>query len=1105
MKKKISAAFLGGFQVFRGSQPVVGFGYDKVRALFAYLAVEDCILFNRVLLAGLFWPEHSQEKAYHSLRQAVLRLRSTIQDDHPLFFIHRKGIERNPLANFLTDVMQFESLIRGYSIGEKKDITLLESAVELYQGEFLKGLSLAGAEAFEEWLFNRREYFHRQVVSAVEKIVVHHERLLNLETARLYVEKLLNLEPWREEAHRKLMLLLARLGQRSAALRQYELCRQVLLARLDLLPDEETDSLYRRIREMHFIENPGFEITTPLIGRDSELSQLKKMLSDPYTRLVTITGPGGIGKTRLALQLLKDMYGSDIRLFLNGVMFLELSGVNSIERFLSYLVEAFHLSLIKDTDQIHQIIHYLKDKELLIILDNFEQLINKEVLDFITNLLRETHNVKLVATSRHKLNLNSEVVLSLKGLTFPDPTQPVRLKNLPEQRYGAVDFFLRRIKQARPGLIMQEEDTLAVIRLCQMVEGLPLALLLAASWADSLSLAEIAAEVKGNLDFLRVEWQDLSERHRSMHAALNVSWNLLRQEERQIFSYLSVFNGGFSSEAALAVAGASKVVISSLVNKSILNYDLDKHHYSLHELLRQYGSEKLAENDPQKKELQDRHSQYFCQYMRNHFAIHDRKDEKGVLHDLEREFDNYQAAWKNACEQGREGEIQDLAGGLHFVFTRKARYTEGTELFEYALNHLSGQESSNPLHTARITAYLGDLAALAGNWEKGRDLLKHALDAAENTITHEKSALELKAFILSRLGAFTPSAEEAKKYLDRSLALLRQSGDKRQAAFVLGKLGDLTRITGDLEVAKKLLEESLRLQETAISSEKVNTMVVLGLHALRTGDLEKSESLLREAANLAHLQDDKERLADALEAKGMGSVYSGKFQEAVPLFKQSLGIRQELGQKARISKCNAFIGLTKLHEGQSKQAKMFAHQAFSVAVETGDSPTIATSLWARGAALLDAGDLDISKESLLESISFFRSGWQQDWHSRRGMVYSYLSCLESCKGEFLASEGYLKLGLQHILEYRSYIGLLHCLAFGARLLYKKGEEEKSGEIYSLVKMQPFVKNSVFFERMVGRIFFPQFPASEKQGIDGMQVGVIENLWKAGLSLDNLLG
>jgi predicted ATPase/DNA-binding SARP family transcriptional activator len=1105
MQGRISAIFLGGFKVFRGSEPVVGFGYDKVKALFAYLAVEDPIPFNRDLLAGLFWPEHPKDKAHHSLRQAVLRLRSLFQEDPQLFLIHRTVIQRNPLANVSTDVHQFESFISRYSSGGKHDITSLESAVKHYRGEFLKGLSMPGVEAFEEWLFNHRGYFHRRVVYALEKIVVHYERHMNYDQARLNVEKLLELEPWREEAHRKLMLLFARMGQRSAALRQYEVCRHFLLEHLDLLPDEETDSLHRRIREMRSSSYSTIEPTTPLIGRDSELSRLKRLLSDPYTRLVTITGPGGIGKTRLALQLLKDIVERDVGLFLNGAVVLELNGVHSTDKFLSVFEDAFHLTLQMGIDKKTQIIQYLKDKELLIILDNFEQLVDDDSLYYLTTLLKETQNVKFVATSRRKLNLSSEVVLSLKGLSYPDPTQNIRVDNLLEQKYGAVNFFLLRLRQSKPDLVFSEEDIQAVVRLCQLVEGLPLALLLAAAWGDSLSIPEITAAVDGNLDFLRVEWQDLPKRHRSMRAALNVSWNFLEPEERQVFSHLSIFHGGFSLEAAQAIAGASQEVISSLVNKSILNYDVDKRRYSLHELLLQFGSEKLAQNNLKKKTLQDRHSQFFSQIIRKIFPIPDKQDEKAVLYELEREIDNYQEAWRNACKKGRTGEILDLSGGLHFFLTGRALYQQGIKLFEFAFYLISDQESSNPLLDAYISAYLGDIVALSGDWEKGRELLKRALDAVENAVKSEIYILHLKAFILSRLGAFTPNAEEAKDYLECSLALLNELGDERQGAYVLAKLGDMTRITGDLEGAKDLLEESLRLQEAVNSPQKINTMVILGLHALRMGDLEKSAYLFREAAALARKQDNKDLLAAALEAQGMGRGYSGNFQEAIKSFEQSLKIRQEMSQKANISNCCAFIGLTKLHLGLTKEARVIAQQAYSLSLETGDSPTIATSLWVKGAVLLAAGALEDSKKSLLESISYFHSGWQQDWHSRRGMVYAFLSGIESCKGDLTAAKDYLKLGLQPILANRSYLGLLHCLTFGAKLLIMKGDQEKAVKIYSLVKMQPFVKNSVFFDRVMGGKVFFQNHVIEKEGREGMVGGMTASLWKASISLLDFLG
>jgi predicted ATPase/DNA-binding SARP family transcriptional activator len=953
MKSGVSAAFFGGFELFQGLEPVAGFGYDKVKALFAYLAIEDAIPFNRDVLAGMFWPDQPESKALHSLRQALSRLRAVLRDEDseaPLFLTYRTAIQRNPQANIVTDVFKFESSIKRSLNGEGIDISKLESAVDLYRGELLKGLSLSGAEGFEEWLFNRREYFHRQVVSALERIVSHHEFRLNFDRARIYAEKWLDLEPWREEAHRKLMLHYARTGQRSSALRQYDICRRVLLDRLDLLPDEETEGLYRRIRAMGAIKNILPEKATPFIGREAEISRLVKFLSDPYSRLITIAGPGGVGKTSLALEVGRFVNIRGRHLYLNGVVFVELSSASSLDNILAGIAEALSYVFQRGIEKKTQIIQQLKDKELLIILDNFEHLVHEENLTFIHALLKETQEIKLLVTSRRRLNMSSEILIPLGGLSFPDPAQSSMIvENAKVQKFSAVELFETRLSRIQLGIRLTDEDEIAMIRICQFVEGNPLALELAAAWAGTHSLLEIAVEIERSLDFLKAEWHDLPPRHRSMRAALDVSWNMLEPEEKRVFSYLSVFRNSFTLEASQAVAGASKRMLARLVNKSIIQYDPHQQRYSIHELLQQFGAEKLAGNAAQLTAVQNNHMKFYAEFMQSHFPCSHNQEENGSLDELVRELDNLKEAWIRASERRSLVDMDIFAGGLHHIFHRKSRYKEGIELFDIAIDRLSSKrEENSSLSYAWILAYLGDIHSHAGNSDKGRKLLQLSLEAATRVESSGLLLQPLRAFVFSRLGAFTPSAREASGFLEQSLTLFRELGDQRQAAFVLAKLGDLTRMAGDLEKSMVLLEESLRMQESTSSPEKVNTLVVLGLYALRKGDLDNSEPFFTEAAALARKQKDRDKLAVALEAQGMGCGYRGNFEKGVDLFHKSLEIRLEVGQMVNVSNCYAFIALTKLHLNLPKQANTYAQQAYCVAKEAGDLPTLATALWAKG-------------------------------------------------------------------------------------------------------------------------------------------------------------
>jgi DNA-binding SARP family transcriptional activator/predicted ATPase len=1100
-----SATFFGGFEVHRDGELLAGFGYEKVKALFAYLAVENPVPLSREVIASVFWPEQPEEKARHSLRQAVSQLRAVLRYDEkePAFILaSRTSIQRNPQVCIRCDVSEIEGCLTA-STSEGSDIAALERGVSLYRGELLKGLSLSGAEPFEEWLANRRAYYHRLVATSLEKIIDIHEHRSNFEQARIFAEKWVSLEPWREEAHRKLMLYYARCGQRSAALWQYQACRRELLDGLDISPDRETESLARRIQFQNHLQKSLPQQTSPIIGREPELERLEGYLSDSDTRLVTLTGQGGVGKTRLALEVGKRIYTQDRRLFLNGVVFVPLSGSTSLEGLLAGVAQSLGLSLARDVDQKKALLHQLKDLELLLILDNFEQLIEPAVLSFVSKVLSETRLVKILVTSRHRLHLSGEVLVPLAGLSYPKTTSTaMQYSDSLESTYEAVEFFLTRMARSGARLTLSELETSALVRLCQLVEGLPLGLELASVWIDMLSIPEITREVERSLDFLQAEYADLPDRHRSMRVAMEVSWTLLNEEEKLAFSALSVFRGGFTWKAAKAVAGADRRILSSLVNKSILRYDDQQQRCSLHELLLQFAAGKLAEDDPRRTEILDRHCTYFSSFARFHDPILSGQIDEDNLDDLEWELGNLGAAWSWACDKKWAAGISGLAGCLHQLFSRRGIYQEGVRYFQMGLDSFPDQYSpDDPLAYARLTAFAGDLSAQAGYWESGRKLLLRSL---EHTSSHQQLGEEtesLKAFVFSRLGAFTQDSTSAGDFLLQSLQLYQGLKDSRQAARVLVDLGNLTRVSGNLEQARSYLEESLRIQEeTGLSLEKIHTLTVLGLYALRTGELADSVPHLEEAVRLARTVKDRDRLAEALEARGMACLYLGSFQQAEAFFHQSLEIRSELGQLAYISAVPPFIAYAQLHQGLWKQAAAEVLPAYSLARELGYPASAATALVVHGASALAEGDYDQARHDLAESVAAYRTGWQQDWQARRGMALAYLSCVDCLEDKLEQAKMHLVHSLQLSVELHSYFGVVHGLAAGSLFLIKTGRMDWAEKIYSLAKTQPLVKYSALFNELIGRYI----PARSDQPVSRAAVGdqrsTIQELWEAAQAL-----
>ncbi|NUO02992.1 MAG: hypothetical protein HUU01_20475, partial [Saprospiraceae bacterium] len=466
---------------------------------------------------------------------------------------------------------------------------------------------------FETWMLAEQARLRELVIQALHTLAIYHAGQGQLAQGIGFVRRLLSMEPWREEAHRQLMGLLAQAGQRSAALAQYEICRQILVEELGVDPGPETKALYERIRagdlsqRAQKLESTGeFSSTpllpsplaplsprhnlppqpTPFIGREQEIAEIKQLLlEEPACRLLTLMGPGGIGKTRLALAAAAEVKDS----FPHGVHFAPLASVGEPEIIISALAEALHLTIQAGVKPKTELFNYLDEKQLLLVIDNLEHLLAG--VGLLSEILMAAPQVKLLATSRERLNLQEEWSYRVQGLSFPKDASP----DTNFESYSAMRLFLERACRAEAGFNLSEADLPHVIRLCQLVDGMPLALELAAPWVRSITCREIVQEIERSLDFLTTSLRNTPARHRSIKAVLEQTWQRLPETEKALLCKLSVFQGGCLREAAIQVTGATLTLLSSLVDKALLRR-AESGRYELHELIRQFETALDTEN-----------------------------------------------------------------------------------------------------------------------------------------------------------------------------------------------------------------------------------------------------------------------------------------------------------------------------------------------------------------------------------------------------------------------------------------------------------------------------------------------------------------------------
>ena len=565
---------------------------------------------------------------------------------------------------------------------------------------------------------------------------------------------------------------------------------------------------------------------TSFVGRASELDEIDRLLEDSDCQLLTLVGPGGAGKTRLALEAAARR----IERYPHGVHFVPLVSVASPE----FLAPAVAESIQFAVDGAHsgfsaqeQLLDYLGERSTLLVLDNFEHLVDGAGL--LAEIMERAPNVELLTTSRERLNLQSEWVLDVHGLDLAENGNGAS---------GALRLFLERARQIRPGFSLDDDERAEAVRVCGLVEGLPLGIELAASWVSVLSCSEIADEIERNIDFLATSMRDVPERHRSLRAAFDQSWRLLSVEQQAVLARLSVLRGDFGRDAAVAVADADLRLLSELVSKSLVRRP-DFGRYDVHELLRQYAAEKLAAGSPNAlAATRERHARHYLG------ALDERREAlvgNGVVQardELRRDLDNLRVAAEWAVTSWAEDEARGVLAGLDEFFLAHSWF-DGAQTFERLASIASDLDQRSPvaLATAAHRACLG--SALGYDEELDRLALEFLPGLREQRMTWELSACLLA---LGVNACYRDVYPEATAYLDEAVATARSAGDGVREVHSLSWLGFVQLLQDHLEGARASFEASRATAE-------------------RLGN---PQNLAYALSKLGILADAEERYADAM-------------------------------------------------------------------------------------------------------------------------------------------------------------------------------------------------------------------------------------------------
>jgi predicted ATPase/DNA-binding SARP family transcriptional activator len=986
----------------------------KALALLAYLAV-TARPHSRLELATLLWDGYTDAAALAYLRRELW----TLNELAPGLIDADRDTVALMEAALVCDVIVFRSnLAHIRTHGHAATVTCaacaeaLKAATDLYRGAFMEGFSVRDGVPFENWQRDQAEMLRREQADALEKLAEHstHTPDVSLRLAQRW----LALDPLNEAAHRLLMRLHTTAGNRSAALQQYQQCVDLLRRDLNAAPQPETTRLYLAARENALTTRRAAELVapvveapssptppTPFIERSEDLRHLARLLADPGCTLLTLVGPGGIGKTRLALETTRRLSDQ----FADGAYFVPLVGLSDPEHLIPAIANSVGYQFYRHDDLKTQLIDFLANKHLLLTLDNFEQLLAGAAV--LAELTANAPRLKLLITSRERLNLRSEWTFEVQGLDVPPAHETPSADSVTGYpayaEYSAIRLFHDCAR--RVGATLNEGDMPHIIDICRLVGGMPLAIELAAAWTRALTCAEIAVELRQSLDFLQTSMRDMPARHWSLRAVFDASWQTLTDAERGLFSRLSIFRGGFRREAAQQVASASLALLSTLLDKSLIRRTEDGR-YELHEMLRQYAETKLV--GASRAEAQDRHADYFMTFIA---ARHDRlrgADEIAAVREITEELENIRVAWSHTIADSR---VDLISKGVQIVqyYNVVGYQQEAMDILERAAACLRALPPTREVEITLAHALVGlrwfceddfkatyvsnefveeGIALLrkhhadqhlafalyvnghhyinVSQWETGERLFNEANQHARAKgdlydIVLTQAAL---AYIYDQRGDYDSSIATCQE----ALALARRIENASSMAHILVKLTNVCRLQGYYADAQRYATESIALRRTLGSwwgeADAANNLALV-LKAL--GNYEEALAISESSLRAFERAGSMGGMASTLNDLGVIARAQGRLQDALHHHRQAFDLFEVLGSTWGMAFGANDIGLVLHLLNDRDGAQQWYERGTDLARHTGNRYDLTVGLCRQAVLACERDQLELADGWLAEA------------------------------------------------------------------------------------------------------------------------------------------
>jgi DNA-binding SARP family transcriptional activator/predicted ATPase len=888
------------------------FRLRKARDVIKLLALAPNHQLHKEQVMEMLWPEADPDHTANNLHQALYTarqaLRCTQERAGPFLVLEGDVLWLSAEATPVwVDVKAFEQAVK--VAHQQGTVQSYERAISLYSGDLLP------EDNYEAWAQNHRSRLRKAYLELLYRLGNLCEAQQAFDQAQAAFSRLVQEDALNEEASTGLMRVYARMGQHGQAVRLYHDLVDGLKDELDLAPGPETQQVYQQIlageinppavedykkATARFLENLP-QLLPHFVGREDEIQALTHLLNSPEERLVTVLGLGGMGKTRLAIETARQMKMQ----FTDGICLVAVSELQLDASLLPTIAEAVGLKLPflpespaglpvpKSHDQ-HDILlylaDYLKDRRMLLILDSFERVIGGAT--HISQLLEGTRQLKIMVTSRVRLNLLCEQVFPLDGMDYPDQGAPLS----PGSAYSAVQLFIEAAQRVRPAFIFDQHSCQAIYEICRLNQGMPLGILLAAGWMETMEPEQIATELRQSQDLLEGVFHDAPERMHSLRATFEYSWRLLSAHLRQAFAKVAVFQSSFNAQRAMDICGVKRIELRELVDHSLLLCPVPDQ-YRLHDLLRQYAQEKLNEDHALSDELNNRHAQVYLAWLGDLETSLKSKLHYAALEEVDAVYADLLAGWNWAVENEKWALLKRSEWAWGQYHKVRVRADEGQAVFYRAALKLKtiGLTTGNLGLWLRLSIWqakcLLDLQAV----EKVEQIIQEMERLlAGRSIGADELGYERAMLIYLKLTcgyASQPQRPPDKQSCLLALKLLEKEADDWSVSLAYYELGKCMGYLGDVRQEQQYILKALRLQKKIGDPSLIlSCLNLLGMTYMYMGQPELGMACVLEQQ--AYYQNYNDRLSHLgyLQWLGLAEMYLGKFEQSEAHFRQSMDL-----------------------------------------------------------------------------------------------------------------------------------------------------------------------------------------------------------------------